>query len=227
MPRVAAWIAPTAFVANWHLARGFARERMHFVGHGIDLPGKDIVRAKGGHNSGSARSFAYIGGLAHPKGVHVLVDAFNELPPSARLLIAGDETAFPEYCAFLRSRAKHPGIEFSGRLDREEVWQNLYQADVLVVPSIWYETASLVIQEAFAVGTPVVAANLGALAERVQDETDGLLTPPGDVLALRQALQRLMDEPALLAHLRRGIKPVLGLEEHQRSVEFVYRQVLA
>jgi glycosyltransferase involved in cell wall biosynthesis len=200
---------------------------MHVVSHGIELPREDIVQAPGGQNGRSAWSFAYIGGLARQKGVHVLVDAFNGLPPSARLTIAGDETAFPSYCASLRSRAKHPGIEFSGRLGRDEIWQNLRQADVLVVPSIWYETSSLVVQEAFATGTPVVAANHGALAERVQDGTDGLLTPPGDVPALRRALQRLMDEPTLLARLRRGIKPVVDLDEHEGRVEQVYRQVLA
>jgi glycosyltransferase involved in cell wall biosynthesis len=159
--------------------------------------------------------------------VHILIDAFNGLPPSARLTIAGDENAFPGYCGLLRSRAQHAGIEFVGRLDREEVWGNLYQADVLVVPSLWYETSSLIVQEAFATGTPVIAAGHGALAERVHHDSDGLLTPPGDVLALRQALQRVMSEPDLLARLRAGIVPVVGLEEHARQVEQVYAQALA
>ncbi len=230
MPRVAAWIAPTAFVANWHSAHGFPAERMHIVGHGIELPAENTLqapRAVLGQNGRPANNFAYIGGLAHQKGVHVLIDAFNALPPSARLTIAGDETAFPDYCARLRSRAAHPGIEFAGRLDREGVWQKLNQADILVVPSLWYETSSLVVQEAFATGTPVVAADHGALTERVHHGTDGLLTPPGDVSALRSVLQRLMDEPSLLAQLRSGIKPVTDMAQHERQMEQVYQQVLA
>lgn len=226
IPHVAAWIAPTAFVANWHLAHGFPPGRMHVVGHGIELPPARLGPAPG-QNGRTASRFAYIGGLAHQKGVHVLVDAFNDLPPSARLTIAGDETAFPDYCAFLRKRSRHPGIQFVGRLDREGVWQNLGQADVLVVPSLWYETSSLVVQEAFATGTPVVAADHGALAERVQHGTDGLLIPPGDVLALRRALQSLMDDPKLLARLRSGIKPVMDVTEHLRQTEQVYQRVIA
>ena len=229
VPRVAAWIAPTAFVANWHSAHGLPTERMHIVGHGIELPPEDAVQAPKvslGQNGQPANNFAYIGGLAHQKGVHILIDAFNELPSSARLTIAGDETAFPDYCAFLRTRATHPGIDFIGRLDREGVWQNLNQTDVLVVPSLWYETSSLVVQEAFATGTPVVAAGHGALAERVHHGTDGLLTPPDDVLELRCTLQRLMDEPALLTQLQSGIKPVMDMAQHERQTEQVYRQVL-
>jgi glycosyltransferase involved in cell wall biosynthesis len=219
-------MALTAFVANWHLAYGFPASRMHVVPQGIRLPPRDAAQPPG-ENGRPASSFAYIGGLARQKGVHVLIDAFNQLPPSARLRIVGDETAFPDYCAHLRSRAVHPGIEFVGRLDRDGVWQTLGQTDVLVVPSLWYETSSLVVQEAFATGTPVVAANHGALAERVQHGTNGLLTPPGDGLALQRTLQRLMDEPGLLARLRSGIQPVVELAQHLHGVERVYRQVLA
>jgi glycosyltransferase involved in cell wall biosynthesis len=225
MPRVAAWIAPTTFVADWHLAHGFPEGRVYMVPHGIELPPADTVRAPG-ENGQPASRFAYIGGLARQKGVHVLIDAFNGLPSSARLKVAGDETAYPDYCALLRARATHPGIEFIGRLERNGVWQTLGQTDVLVVPSLWYETSSLIVQEAFATGTPVVAANHGALAERVQHESNGLLTPPGDGPALQHALQRLMTEPDLLARLRSGIRPVVDLPDHLRGMEQVYRQVL-
>ena len=230
IPRVGAWMALTSFVADWHVAQGFPAKQMHMIDHGIALPSEDVGRARGrlpDQIGAPAARFAYIGGLAQQKGVHVLIDAFKELPPSARLTIAGDETAFPDYCASLRARAAHPGIHFAGRLARDEVWQTMRWADVLVVPSLWYETSSLVVLEAFATGTPVVAADHGALAERVQHGTNGLLTPPGDVPALRQALQRLAEEPTLLDRLRRGIKPVLDLEEHVLHVERVYRHVLA
>jgi glycosyltransferase involved in cell wall biosynthesis len=230
VPRVAAWMALTSFVADWYLAYGFPAERMHVVPQGIELPPEEVGHAAAqaqGQNGRPASNFAYIGGLAQQKGVHVLIDAFNGLPPSARLKIVGDETAFPEYCTLLRARATHPGIEFVGRLDREGVWKTLGQTDALVVPSLWYETSSLVVQEAFATSTPVIAADHGALAERVQHETNGLLTPPGDGPALQRALQRLMEEPGLLAQLRSGIQPVVELAQHLRGVEQVYRQVLA
>jgi glycosyltransferase involved in cell wall biosynthesis len=226
IPYVSAWIAPTAFVANWHITHGFPSERLHVIGHGIELPALDLEPIDR-RNGGAASHFAYIGGLSPQKGVHVLIEAFNGISPSARLTIAGDETAFPDYCAVLRARATHPGIRFVGHLAREGVWQILMDADALVVPSLWYETASLVVQEAFAVGTPVIAADHGALAERVRHGVDGLLVPPGNVPALRAALRRMTEEPALMEQLRAGIQPVTAVAEHAQRVADVYQQVLA
>jgi glycosyltransferase involved in cell wall biosynthesis len=228
MPRVAAWIAPTSFVATWHVSHGFPPDRMHVAEHGIDLPTpQDVPQISTGRESETSVHFAYVGGLSPQKGVHVLIEAFNGLPSSARLSIAGDEQAFPEYCAALRQQAKHPGILFVGLLDRPGVWRALASADALVVPSLWYETASLVIQEAFAAGTPVIAADHGALAERVRHEVDGLLVPPGDTLALRSAMRRLMDDSSLLPRLQAGIQPVRGIKDHVQQLESIYRQVLA
>jgi glycosyltransferase involved in cell wall biosynthesis len=231
VPQIAAWIAPTHFVSNWYVASGLPAERMHVVGHGIELPPAHIRKpADGPRDEGrqkGARRFAYIGGLSRQKGVHVLVDAFNGLPPEARLTIAGDETAFPDYCADLHRRATHPGIRFAGRLGRPAVWETLAEVDAVIVPSLWFETASLIVQESFAVGTPVIAADHGALVERVQHGVDGLRVPPGDAGALRDAMRRLMDDAELMARLERGIQPVVTIAQHVDEVEEIYRQVTA
>jgi glycosyltransferase involved in cell wall biosynthesis len=195
------------------------------VSHGIEPPPSALEPSRPADQRG--RHFAYVGGLSKQKGVHVLVEAFNSLPRGARLTVAGDETAFPAYCAELRRLAEHSGIEFVGRLEREEVWQLLSQVDALAVPSLWYETASLVVQEAFAVGTPVVAASHGALGERVRHEVDGLLVPPGDAPALQAALQRLLAEPALLHRLRAGIQPVVKMAQHAEQVEAICQNVIS
>ncbi len=227
MPRVTAWIAPTGFVASWHAAHGFDERRMHVVSHGIELPSAEVTQRAIETKRQASVHFAYVGGLSPQKGVHILIQAFNRLPKTARLTIAGDEDAFPDYVNDLRIQAAHRGIGFAGRLERDEVWQLLSDADVLVVPSLWYETASLVVQEAFAVGTPVIAANHGALAERVVHEKDGVLVPPGDVTELYAAMLRTMYEPELLPRLQNGIQPQLGITEHFRQVDGVYRQAAA
>jgi glycosyltransferase involved in cell wall biosynthesis len=225
--RVAAWIAPTGFVRDWYVSRGLPAQRMHVVGHGIEAPPPESLEQAAVKETGEGASHvSYVGGLAQQKGVHILVDAFSDLPHTVRLTIAGDETAFPEYCADLHRRASHPGIVFVGRLDRTDVWRLLAQSDIVVIPSLSYETASLVVQEAFAVGTPVIASNHGALAETVQHEVNGLLFPPGDSVALRQTLQRLMTEPSLLSRLRQGISPPMDMATHVARIEDIYQQVL-
>jgi glycosyltransferase involved in cell wall biosynthesis len=143
-----------------------------------------------------------------------------------QLTIVGDGTAFPVYSGDLQRSAVHPGIRFVGRLERSDVWSVLANADALIVPSLYYETASLVVQEAHAIGIPVIAANHGALAERVTHEIDGLLVPPGNIESLRDAILRLAYEPDLLARLREGIRPVTSMEVHQEAIESLYTRVL-
>jgi glycosyltransferase involved in cell wall biosynthesis len=230
--RVAAWTAPTAFVRDWHLRHGLPADRAFVVPHGIDLPDAvaDLTRSVGTRDPGAGGAagahFAYLGGLSHQKGVHVLIEAFNRMPPGARLTIAGDESVFPAYCADLRRRTTHPGVRFVGLLDQAGVWRTLAEIDALVVPSVWYETSSLIAQEALAVGTPVVASDHGALAERVRHEIDGLRVPPGDVDGLHEALVRLASDPGLLARLRLGRQPVRTMTECAREIGDVYGYVL-
>jgi glycosyltransferase involved in cell wall biosynthesis len=217
-------IAPTEFVRQLYRQAGFPPEKIQVIGHGIQLP--DSLPPKP-TTAAESLHIVYAGGLAWQKGVHLLVTAVNQLPHDAvKLTIAGDPDAFPEYSHWLRELAQHPQIHFSGKLERSQLWALLAEADILVVPSLWHETASLIIQEAFAAGTPVVASHIGALPERVNDGVDGLLFPPGDDTALQVILARLSTEPALLAQLRQGIRPVRTVEEHLLTLTAVYQELL-
>jgi glycosyltransferase involved in cell wall biosynthesis len=100
-------------------------------------------------------------------------------------------------------------------------------SDVIVVPSVWYENSPVVIQEARAAGVPVVASGHGALTEKVRHDVDGLLFPPGDVVALRQALWRLVDEPDLLPRLRQNIPPPMDMDRHVQELEALYHNLVA
>ena len=219
----AAIIAPTHFVRQTYAALGLPVARLVVVGHGLALPPGYVPPKREAARPGMLH-VVYLGSVAWQKGVHVLVAAVNQLPhEGVRLTIYGSLDDFPDYVADLRARATHPGIRFAGRIDRAALWAALAQADVLAVPSLWYETAALVIQEGFAAGLPVVAADLGALTERVRDGVDGLLLPAGDAAAWRDALRRLRDTPGLLDQLRTNIQPVRTIAEHVSEIERVYR----
>ena len=175
-------------------------------------------------NTEYALRIGYLGGLAWQKGVHVLVEAFNRLPPDrAELTVYGDPRPFPDYVARLRALAHHPRIRFAGPYAPEDRWRVLADLDLVVVPSVWPEISSLVTQEAFAAGVPVVAARVGALAGRVRDGVDGRLVPPGDVRALAAVLADLAQRPDELARLRQGVRPPRTLGEHVAEIEGIYR----
>ncbi len=216
-------IAPSAFVGQWYAAHGVPTERLAVVPHGLDYP---AVCGGQGQEVGGKRPFliGYIGGISPQKGVHHLVQAHQSLNDS-ELWIAGDTQFDPAYTARLQQLAT-PSVHFRGKLNRDAIWEMLHQLDLLVVPSIWYETFCLVISEAFAAGVPVIAFNLGAMAERIRHGQDGLLLPPGDTQALAQTLQTLQQNPAQLAQLRAGIQPVPTMAQHtlQIMAHYEYEQ---
>jgi len=102
----------------------------------------------------------------------------------------------------------------------------LEEADVAVLPTLWYEASPLTIQEMFAARVPLVASRIGALPEKIRDGVDGLLFTPGDAAALRDTLSRLLQEPQLLQTLRDNIQPTRLMEQHVRDVEQLYGEVI-
>lgn len=216
-------IAPSRLLGKLAPTWGAPVERLRFAPHGLDMSG---VRPRT-QRQDTLRRFAYIGGLAPQKGVHVLIQAFNDLEREATLEIYGDESQFPDYMRELKQAARSSRIRFGGRLDRAEVWRVLAEVDALAVPSLWYENAPVVIQEAFAAGVPVIASRLGALPEWVRDGVDGLCVPPGDIWAWQAALRRLVDEPGLVDRLRANIRRPVTLEEHLDQLERLYAEVVS
>lgn len=215
--RAQALIAPSAFVARLYEDQLDFPQQVHVIPHGLEIPAdlpEPAPAAAGFH-------VVYVGGFSRQKGVHVLVEAFSRLSQPASLSLAGDPDADPAYTAELKALAT-TAVTFLGKLDRTAVWELLARADVVVVPSLWYETFVFVISEAFAMGVPVIASDLGVLADRVQHDVNGLLVPPGDVNGLQQALARLQQNPALRQKLKQGIQPVRSFSSHAAEVEALY-----
>jgi glycosyltransferase involved in cell wall biosynthesis len=216
------FLAPSRFLIDQYLATGFPPERFLYLENG--LPTEPIRRIPWRPSDGPLR-VTFLGSLAWQKGVHILAQAFNGLPPgAARLRIWGDPAVFPAYADQVRRLLTHPDAQLMGRIANERVGEVLADSDVMVVPSLWYENSPVVIQEARAAGVPVVAADHGALAEKVRHGVDGLSFPPGDVDALRRTLQRLLDEPDLLPRLRANVPAPMDMAEHVQRLEEVYRR---
>lgn len=221
---VQVFIAPSQFLRQQYIAHGFPAERIILLENGLDTSrlqeaGELLPPPRRPH-------FGFLGSLAWQKGVHVLIEAFNRLPPdAAALTIYGSDQAFPDYAASLRKRARHPLIRFAGAIDYRETGAALRQMDCLVVPSLWFENSPLVIQEAYAMNVPVVASRLGALEEKVIDGKTGRLFPPGDVDALTAVLYDLVMNPQQLVEMRTHIPPVVTIESHATLLLDVYEQL--
>lgn len=168
----------------------------------------------------------FVGRLAAEKGIDDLVEAWGAGVDAATLEIVGDGPS----AAAVRDAAREGRYGWLGSLAHDDVLTRMARASALVVPSRCYEGFPMVVAEAFAAGTPVIAPRLGALAEIVEHEVTGLLYEPGSAASLRTAMQRIASDPDLAARLGRGaaarhaeqLTPAAGL----RSLEEVYRAAL-
>jgi phosphatidylinositol alpha-mannosyltransferase len=92
-------------------------------------------------------------------------------------------------------------VEFCGRVPLQEIPRAYASADVYCSPALGGETLGVVLLEAMACGTPVVASDIPGYDETVRSGTDGLLCPPGDPRALAQTLLQVLRNPDLSRRL--------------------------
>lgn len=225
-------VVNSRFLARQMVALGVPPGRALVVRQGIDTREFEGPPAPGAASGGALKAL-YLGQISWHKGADLAIEAVARLRADGRdirLGLHGPVTAAPPYLARLRRQiARVPGggaVSLGAPLDRAGITAALRAADVLVVPSRWYENSPNVILEAFAAGTPVITANHGGMAEMVRDGVDGLLCAPGDAGSLAGALHRLVAEPDLLPRLRAGIRRPSGLDDEMNAEELILDQLL-
>ena len=176
----------------------------------------------------------FVGRLASNKGLLTLVEAFAPLArrdPSATLVLVGADGGMAE---LVDRRSRELGltgrVRRLGHLTDERLLASGYrEARALVLPSE-YEAFGLVILEAMAQGTPVIASRVGGIPEIVEDGRTGLLTPPGATGAVAEAIGRLWDDRELARRLgeagRTTVVPRYRWEAVAEALEHVYREVV-
>ena len=146
----------------------------------------------------NALEILFVGRAEARKGLPVLLRAFEALRGAgvqARLTVAGatDEEVAPLLL-------DPEGVRVVGRVSDEEKWRLLGESDLLCAPSLGGESFGMVLTEAFASATPVVASDIAGYRDVVRDGFDGLLVPAADPAALGEALCDLALDPARRAH---------------------------
>ena len=121
------------------------------------------------------------------------------------------------------------GVEIAGRVSEEEKWRLLGEADLLCAPSLGGESFGMVLTEAFASGTPVVASNIAGYRDVVRNRLDGLLVPAGDAVELGETLRDLALDPAgaqCMARSARERAERFAWPQVAREVTEVYEEAL-
>jgi glycosyltransferase involved in cell wall biosynthesis len=219
------FLAPSKTLRERFLAHGLDPGRVTLHEQGIDPARYGVAEGR----PGSRLRVGFVGSLMVSKAPHLLLEAFGRLPEDeARLDVFGGHAAYhgdDRYRGRLEPLLRGPGVRWHGALEHAAIPSALASLDVLVVPSVWLENAPFVIKEAFAAGLPVVASDLGGMAELVTHERDGLLFPAGDAAGLEAALRRLLDEPGLLDRLRSGVPRVPSIDDDAARTRALYERL--
>jgi glycosyltransferase involved in cell wall biosynthesis len=213
-------IAPTRFARDRAAEWGLPPEKLRWVTFGA------IAGPTRSRPAGPRRRLAYVGTLSAHKGAHVLLEALSTVSrPNWTLDLFGNPAVDPEYIARLHQLANGDArIRFRGLVTADgpnAIWPTI---DLLVVPSLWWENSPLVVLEALAAGVPVVASRTGGVPEIVPDGA-GLLVPPGDVAALRTALEDVIEGRRLSDAL--DPLPLKTTTEGARELAALYAELIA
>jgi glycosyltransferase involved in cell wall biosynthesis len=170
-------------------------------------------------------TFFYGGSFTYHKGVHILIDAFRKVAGRAKLKLYGSG---PLEETLLKLANGDDRIEFCGVFAADQVSTVLQSVDIAIVPSIWYENAPFMIQEALASQVPVVATDAGGMAEKIRPGFNGFTFRIGDSDSLKEVLQKLVKQPELLNELKANIRTqgVQTVEQEALAYEREYLQIL-
>lgn len=170
---VARYIALNEFCRNRFIAGGLPAAKIRVKPNSLDLP---LLAEE------PRMGFLYVGRLAPEKGLDVLAQAtrYEGLASDVRVAGSGPDAALLE---------GHPRLRTLGALSPASVYEEMRRAVALVMPSRWYENFPRTLVEAFALGLPVIASRIGALASLVEEGRTGILFTPGNAADLAAKLQ--------------------------------------
>jgi phosphatidyl-myo-inositol alpha-mannosyltransferase len=177
--------------AAWTGKRWFGGE-YEVIPNGVDVDGPP----QGPKPASEELRVLFVGRPEERKGMPVLLRAFEALVEHvpARLTVVGADAE--QVQRYLGDPDAGHRVDAVGRVGHSEsFWCHLHEADVLCAPSLAGESFGMILTEAFAAGTPVIASNIAGYSDVVTDGVDGVLVPPADPQRLAEELQSLYHEP--------------------------------
>lgn len=189
--KVSAYIALTNFARSKFIQGGLPAEKI--------LVKPNFLQTDPGPGQGRGNYALFVGRLAPEKGIGTLLEAWRQIGNELPLQIAGDGPLASEVEKASREMESVTWLKW---LPRGEILQRMKAASVLILPSTWYEGFPMIIAEAFAVGLPVIASNLGSLPSIVDHHRTGLHFEAGQPTGLVEAVRWWVAHPADTASMR-------------------------
>jgi glycosyltransferase involved in cell wall biosynthesis len=192
---VSAYIALTDFARNKFIQAGFPAEKI--------LVKPNYLQADPGVGEGTGNYALFVGRLTAEKGISTLLEAWRQIGTELPLQIAGDGPMAPEV---EKASREMQGVTWLKWLPREEILERMKHASALILPSTWYEPFGMILVEAFAVGLPVIASDLGSMSVIVDHQRTGLHFEAGNATSLVEAVRWFRAHPAEVALMRSQVR---------------------
>jgi glycosyltransferase involved in cell wall biosynthesis len=234
------FLAPSHFLRQRYIDWGIEPERISFMDYGRPTWVRRPRKPKAAHH---AFRVAFFGQIVYHKGWDVFLKSAVEYM-RLRNQAEAREREFPEIQFSMHGTRNWLSPEMSDRLDSliNQAGEVLYVhgpydpkhmqdlmtgIDCIVVPSIWWENAPLVIQESFMAGIPVVCSNIGGMAEKVTDRVNGLHFRIGDHFDLLDRILELATSSELYESLVQGIPSIYSDREMALDLQELYGHLIA
>lgn len=212
-------VAPSRFFLEKFVEWGWPREQLTYIPNYVDSS-----RFEPEFNPGEY--FLYFGRMAPEKGVHTLLRAAAKAHVALKLAGTG-----PELDA-LKNLAHNVGVnaEFLGFKSGSELHELIRHARAVVLPSEWYENAPMSVLESFALGKPVIGAQIGGIPEMINHGENGWTFPSGDVMELSEVLSGVArlasgDLVRLGKSARNGVEARFNRETYLRDMLSLYAEL--
>ena len=225
------FVSPSHFLRERYIAWGLPADRIAVLRNG--RPADDMIAKPtvpmAVRNKKSARRnvFGYFGNLSPYKGIRVALEAAKELSKDQDFVLhvhGGMPFQTEDFKAEIEALSAAAGAKVirHGAYRRDEMAKLLAAVDWVITPSIWWENAPLVIQEAFQQRRPVICSDIGGMAEAVTNGHDGLHFRAGDPADLARAMRRAISETGLWECLSSNIARVPTLADSAAEHRALY-----
>ncbi|HBL62836.1 MAG TPA: glycosyl transferase family 1 [Cyanobacteria bacterium UBA8803] len=169
----------------------------------------------------------FVGRLSPEKGIDTLLQAWERLDNQIPLKLVGDGPLVPQVTEAV---GRGFGVEWLGRRPVAEVYELMKDAAFLVFPSQWYEGQPRTIIESFAVGTPVIASNLGAMSSLVKPYHNGLHFYPGNWEDLVEQVEWALAHQEEVTRMRHAARAEFEInytaQENYRQLMGIYEKAI-
>jgi len=239
------FLCPSQFVADKLILAGFPMDKIKVLPHfcngfaGSDTRERvvEVVRKRDTVSRNrrelslvtpiatATKYYLYFGRLEPGKGVDLLIKAAKRLPKiNLKIIGSGSQEAVLKKLA-----QNNTNIKFLGWQDKQDLAQQVADAEFVIMPSRAYETFGLAVLEAFSFAKPVIAANLGALPELVKDRETGLLFDAGGIDDLSDKIKYLWGNHDLARQMgqagQKMVREKYSAAEHYKQLLNFYSSI--